>query len=147
MAMEQADFQSWVNDQMGVPTEPIEAAAQRGQTVFEAQCARCHVINGINDGGGADLVSNAAPNLTHLMSRTTYAGGIFNLYQIDGSLNRTQLEAWLRNAPAEKPAYAEGRRGMPAMGLSESQIDDVVAYLETLGNAPDIEVIAATEVD
>lgn len=147
VAMEQADFQSWVNDQMGVPTEPIEAAAQRGQTVFEAQCARCHVINGINDGGGADLVSNAAPNLTHLMSRTTYAGGIFNLYQIDGSLNRTQLEAWLRNAPAEKPAYAEGRRGMPAMGLSESQIDDVVAYLETLGNAPDIEVIAATEVD
>ena len=98
-------------------------------------------------GGGADLVANAAPNLTHFMSRTTYAGGIFDLYEPDGSLNRTQLEAWLRNAPAEKPAYAEGRRGMPAMGLSESQIDDVVAYLTTLGSSPAMEVIAATEVD
>jgi len=36
---------------------------------------------------------------------------------------------------------------MPAMGLSESQIDDVVAYLQTLGRTPAIEVIAATEVD
>jgi len=96
---------------------------------------------------GADLVANAAPNLTHLMSRTTFAGGIFDLYEPDGSLNRTQLEAWLRNAPAEKPAYAEGRRGMPAMGLSEGQIDDVVAYLQTLGARPDLGVIAATEVE
>ena len=95
---------------------------------------------------GADLVANAAPNLTHLMSRTTFAGGIFDLYEPDGSLNRTQLEAWLRNAPAEKPAYAEGRRGMPAMGLSEGQIDDVVAYLQTLGAKSDMEIIAATEV-
>ena len=127
--------------------EPTDGAALRGRAVFEGQCARCHVVNGINDGGGADLVANAAPNLTHLMSRTTYAGGIFDLYEPDGSLDRTQLEAWLRNAPAEKPAYAEGRRGMPAMGLSESQIDDVVAYLQTLGRTPAIEVIAATEVD
>jgi mono/diheme cytochrome c family protein len=33
------------------------------------------------------------------------------------------------------------------MGLSESQIDDVVAYLQTLGVAPDMDVIAATEVE
>ena len=105
------------------------------------------MVNGINAGGGADLVANAAPNLTHFMSRTTYAGGIFDLYEADGALSRPQLEAWLRNAPDEKPAYAEGRRGMPAMGLSESQIDDVVAYLTTLGSSPSMEVIAATEVD
>ena len=92
-------------------------------------------------------MSNAAPNLTHLMSRTTYAGGIFNLYEPDGSLDRTQLEAWLRNAPAEKPAYAEGRRGMPALGLGETEIDNVVAYLQTLGTAPSIDVIVATEVE
>ena len=147
VAMDPADFQLWVDQQMQPAIEPTGGAALRGRTVFEGQCARCHVVNGINDGGGADLVANAAPNLTHLMSRTTYAGGIFDLYEPDGSLNRTQLEAWLRNAPAEKPAYAEGRRGMPAMGLSESQIDDVVAYLQTLGAAPDMDVIAATEVE
>ncbi len=147
VAMDPADFQLWVDQQMQPAIEPTGGAALRGRTVFEGQCARCHVVNGINDGGGADLVANAAPNLTHLMSRTTYAGGIFDLYEPDGSLNRTQLEAWLRNAPAEKPAYAEGRRGMPAMGLSEGQIDDVVAYLQTLGVAPDMDVIAATEVE
>ncbi|MCH2420321.1 MAG: c-type cytochrome, partial [Acidimicrobiales bacterium] len=147
VAMDPADFQLWVDQQMQSAVEPIDAAALRGREIFEGQCARCHVVNGINDGGGADLVSNAAPNLTHIMSRTTFAGGIFDLYDADGSLNRTQLEAWLRNAPAEKPAYAEGRRGMPAMGLSEGQIDDVVAYLQTLGTAPAMDVIAATEVD
>jgi len=81
------------------------------------------------------------------MSRTTYAGGIFNLYEPDGTLDRTQLEAWLRDAPAEKPAYAEGRRGMPAMGLSEDQIDDVVVYLTTLGSSPSAAIIQATEVE
>ncbi|MDG2428622.1 MAG: cytochrome c oxidase subunit II [Acidimicrobiales bacterium] len=147
IAMDPVDFQVWVDQQMQPAAEPTDAAAMRGEAIFEGQCARCHVVNGINDGGGADLVSNAAPNLTHLMSRTTYAGGIFELYESDGSLNRPQLEAWLRNAPAEKPAYAEGRRGMPALGLSEDQIDDVVAYLLTLGASPAMDVIAATEVD
>ena len=132
---------------------PIDPAAVAGKAIFETQCARCHVVNGFNGphadeaSKGADLVSNAAPNLTHLMSRTTYAGGIFNLYEPDGSLDRTQLEAWLRNAPAEKPAYAEGRRGMPALGLGETEIDNVVAYLQTLGTAPSIDVIVATEVE
>ncbi len=152
VAMTPVDFQAWVDEQMQPAAEPADAAAQRGLAVFEGQCTRCHVVNGINGAiddqpsKGADLVANAAPNLTHLMSRTTFAGGIFDLYEPDGSLNRTQLEAWLRNAPAEKPAYAEGRRGMPALGLGEGQIDDVVAYLQTLGAKPDMEIIAATEV-
>jgi cytochrome c oxidase subunit 2 len=150
VAMTPADFQVWVDEQMQPGVEPTDAAALRGMAVFEGQCARCHAVNGVYTKAaevGADLVANAAPNLTHLMSRTTFAGGIFDLYEPDGSLNRTQLEAWLRNAPAEKPAYAEGRRGMPAMGLSEGQIDDVVAYLQTLGARPDMGVIAATEVE
>ena len=148
VALSPADFQAWVDQQVQPAAEPTDPAAIAGKTIFESQCARCHVIDGVNDETkGADLIANAAPNLTHLMSRTTYAGGIFNLYEPDGSLDRTQLEAWLRNAPAEKPAYAEGRRGMPAMGLSEGQIDDVVAYLQTLGEAPALDIIAATEVE
>lgn len=149
VAMTDDDFQDWVRRQLQPAAEPTGEAAVRGREVFESQCARCHVVNGVNDetSKGADLVSNAAPNLTHLMSRTTFAGGIFNLYEPGGNLNRTRLEAWLRNAPAEKPAYAEGRRGMPAMGLSEDQIDDVVAYLVTLGETPTLDIIAATEVE
>ena len=33
------------------------------------------------------------------------------------------------------------------MGLSEGQIDAVVAYLQTLGEAPTLGIIAATEVE
>ena len=149
VAMEPDEFQEWVNQQSESANEPKTETEKRGLEIFESLCARCHVINGVNDqtSKGADLVSNAAPNLTHLMSRTTFAGGIFNMYEPNGSLNRTQLEAWLRNAPDEKPAYAEGRRGMPNMGLDESQIDDLIVYLETLGEKPKIEIISATEVE
>tara|TARA_Y100000746_G_scaffold135231_1_gene115806 strand:+ start:4129 stop:5331 length:1203 start_codon:yes stop_codon:yes gene_type:complete len=151
IALEPEDFQIWVDEQLTDqdPDLITNETVARGLTVFENQCARCHVVNGVNDETsiGADLVSNAAPNLTHFMSRTTYAGGIFNLYEPDGTIDRTQLEAWLRNAPAEKPAYAEGRRGMPALGLSEDEIDDVVAYLETLGTIPSSFIIQATEVE
>ena len=151
IALDPEDFQTWVDQQLvdQNPDQITDEAAARGLTVFENQCARCHVVNGVNEdtSTGADLVSNAAPNLTHFMSRTTYAGGIFNLYEPDGTLDRTQLEAWIRNSPAEKPAYAQGRRGMPALGLSEDEIDDVVAYLQTLGTTPSSFIIQATEVD
>ena len=36
---------------------------------------------------------------------------------------------------------------MPALGLSEDEIDDVVAYLETLGTIPSSFIIQATEVE
>ncbi len=48
------------------------------------------------------------------------------------NVNRVQLEAWLRNAPKQKPMYAQGGRGMPNLGLTETQIDQLVAFLETL---------------
>ena len=52
-------------------------------------------------------VSGYAPNLTHLMSRETFAGATFNLYDPDtGVFNRSQVEAWLRNPPALKPMRA-----------------------------------------
>ena len=56
-------------------------------------------------------------------------------------LNQPQLEAWLRNPPAIFPMYVDptklaatdGKyRGMPNLNLTEAQIDQLVAYLETL---------------
>jgi cytochrome c oxidase subunit 2 len=53
-------------------------------------------------------------------------------------LNSVELREWLRNAPAKKPMYADPTkleptdglyRGMPFLGLSENQIDQLVAYL------------------
>ncbi len=104
-------------------------------------------------------VSGAAPNLTHFMTRTTFAGGGFNLRIDDGPngyctklgvdwaqkpadvercLNVPELKSWLRDPPGVIPMAPEpvpgrtGGRGMPNLNLSESQIDQVVAYLKTL---------------
>jgi cytochrome c1 len=93
---------------------------------------------------GAQQVSGAAPNLTHFANRTTYAGGIFYLYNEDGSLNRAQLEAWLRNPPKEKAMAPDAERGMPNLNLSEAQIDDLVEFLQTLGPKPSPAAIKAT---
>ena len=53
-------------------------------------------------------------------------------------LNQVDLREWLRNAPAKKPMYTDptelgptdGKyRGMPNLGLTEDQIDQLIAYL------------------
>ena len=54
-----------------------------------------------------------------------------------GCLNVVELKEWLRNAPDKKPMFPEiskdgKRRGMPALGLTENQINDLVEYLKTL---------------
>lgn len=121
-----------------------------GQELFGQLCVACHQVNGYLDADGepvevegrATLVSGHAPNLTHLMSRETFAGSIFQLFDEDtGVFNRAALEAWLRNPPGLKPMYtdlAEGEqyRGMPNLDLSEDQIDALVDYLVTLGELP-----------
>jgi hypothetical protein len=51
-------------------------------------------------------------------------------------VNRGQLEAWLRNPPGEKAMAAEDQRGMPNLGLTENQIDDLVEYLLSTADGP-----------
>lgn len=146
-ALPQAEFDAWIASQRKDATpiaDDATNAASRGQALFTAQCARCHQVNGITGpvDASTQLVSGAAPNLTHLMDkyRNVFAGGTFDLRDPKtGELNRTNLEAWLRNAPAMKPMYPDPipkrgilGRGMPNLNLSESQIDDLVAFLTTL---------------
>jgi cytochrome c oxidase subunit 2 len=159
VALSPPDFQRWVTNQE-LPAAPAPAgAAEAGQTVFAGQCARCHTINGLKDANGqllvsqADqqLVSGAAPNLTHLMSRTIFASGVLPLKlpnctgdvgpSVTGTptncLNTVQLSQWLRNAPGVIPMAvipnSQGLiQGMPNLNLSEQQISDLVAYLSTL---------------
>jgi cytochrome c oxidase subunit II len=145
VALTLEDFLTWTEQQQ--QTQPMLEESDvgfEGQQLFIQRCSSCHQINGLetDDGepieveGNAAVVALHAPNLTHLMTRGVFAGALFELYdETTGEYNRDQLEAWIRNPPAEKPMYVpdEGTpRGMPDLGLTEPEIDAIVDYLETL---------------
>jgi cytochrome c oxidase subunit 2 len=165
-ALPATDYESWLENQLRPASDPPAGTlAAQGKTQFGNLCATCHIIRGQFEKAAVDrppLVSGVAPNLTHLMTRGTFAGSIFNLWSPDpptpgdptgnagdrsaagdptGALyggdgtnyfNRPALEAWLRNPPGVKPMASTQERGMPNLGLSEDQIDQLVAYLQTL---------------
>ena len=167
VGIELEDWKVWAANQMADARVPTDPEALAGWETFSNQCASCHVINGltslaVEDGetdsfaiyDGANRlidkqtqVSGAVPNLTHIATRGSFAGGIFELYenvdQVDygdlaerGDLNRGALEAWIRNAPEQKANAWEspaGQRGMPPFeALSAEDVDNLVAFLMTL---------------
>ena len=84
-------------------------------------CVQCHSIQGPTAGGDPAAGGLGGPNLTHFASRDCFAGCMFETRDTE------QLAAWLRSPPAEKPGSF-----MTDYGLTEAQIDDLVAYLEQL---------------
>jgi cytochrome c oxidase subunit 2 len=113
------DFQSWVQAQQRPAATPSGRAA-RGAELFQNNpvqgCSSCHAIRGTEARGVI------APDLTHFASRETFGGATFE---------RTEenLRRWLQNPPEMKP----GAR-MPVFenGLTNEQIDDLIAYLQSL---------------
>jgi len=107
------DFKSWVERQQQPAIEDEKEAA--GRRVFErTACLNCHAINGTNGNG------RFGPDLTHLMSRRTIASGA-------AENNAQNLRLWIQNPDAIKPGSL-----MPAMKLSDNELDALVRYLETL---------------
>ncbi|MGI9578961.1 MAG: cytochrome c oxidase subunit II [Microthrixaceae bacterium] len=93
------------------------------------------------------LTAQNAPNLTHLMMRDTFAGSLLELYEggptavedsreasavPKGEPDTNNLKRWLRDPEAIKPMDPDNGQGMPNLGLTETQIDQLVAYLITL---------------
>ena len=146
IALEPADFQRWLDNELEPYAAPAEGSlAAEGEATYIAQCARCHQVNGLVDDRGTDdpsddtlvvsypdqfVYSGAAPNLTNLMGRNTFAGATYdlltdecraNVWEADPSqfgdrylegvtedcLNEIELREWLRNSPAKKPMYAD----------------------------------------
>ena len=107
------DFASWVRAQQKPAVE--DAGAIAGRRVFERNaCMNCHQV------GGTPADGRFGPDLTHLMSRTTIAAG--------AALNtHDNLRLWIQNPGAIKPGSL-----MPAMKLSNADLDAVVSYMETL---------------
>jgi cytochrome c oxidase subunit II len=108
-----ADFDAWVRGQKQLAVQDAQAIA--GKRVFETtSCINCHAVSGTPANG------RFGPDLAHLMSRSTIASG--------AAQNTTaNLRLWVQNPDAIKPGSL-----MPAMQLSDADLDALVAYLETL---------------
>lgn len=156
-----------------------DEAAMRGLETFVQQCTTCHQIEGVNSTGceplatedefdladfdpatdcyegvaegwtGAAQVSGTAPDLTHLMSRQRFIGGVYDLYQTRGGEpvldaegnpvpDVNTIKSWVRDPEQFKPMAPDPSRGntygrgMPTLPLTEDQLDDLAAYLITL---------------
>jgi cytochrome c oxidase subunit II len=107
------DFDAWVRAQLQPPIQDEKASA--GRRVFETTaCINCHAIRGTAAHG------SFGPDLTHLMSRVTIASG--------AAENTTEnLRLWIQNPDAIKPGSL-----MPAMKLSDADLEALVRYMETL---------------
>lgn len=107
------DFEAWVHRQRQPVAERTEVAA--GKRVFQSTaCVNCHAVS------GTIATGQFGPDLTHLMSRDTIAAGIL-------PNTARNLRAWIKDPDVLKP----GSR-MPAMKLSDADLDALTAYLLTL---------------
>jgi cytochrome c oxidase subunit II len=105
------EFDRWVRRQQ----QSAQSGVTQGQRIFESTaCVNCHTISGTAAKG------RFGPDLTHLMSRETIAAGA-------APNTHERLRLWIKNPDAIKPGSK-----MPAMGLSDPDVDAVTAYLGTL---------------
>jgi cytochrome c oxidase subunit 2 len=106
------EFAAWTQQQR----QPANTGnLTEGRRIFETTaCVNCHTVAGTLAEG------HFGPDLTHLMSRETIASGAVP--------NTTaNLRRWIRDPAALKPGCK-----MPAMELTDQQIAEVAAYLESL---------------
>ena len=118
------DFAAWASEQARAPEEsqPVAEGArlfqegsQDGAFPNGPACAACHSLQ-----AGADAQPAIGPNLAHFASRRTFASAMFEN-------NEANLRAWLAGPPDVKPGAK-----MPDLGLTQEQIDALVAYLQSL---------------
>jgi cytochrome c oxidase subunit II len=106
-------FSKWIEHQQALAA--IEPDVAGGKRIFErTACINCHTVKGTTGTG------RFGPDLTHMMSRDTLGSGIVKN-------TPENLRAWIKNPNQFKPGAL-----MPAMNLSDDDLDQLVAYLSTL---------------
>ena len=107
------EFDAWIGAQQAPAIEDPSVTA--GRRVFETTaCINCHTVRGTAANG------QFGPDLTHLMSRATIASGA-------AENTSENLRVWLSEPDAIKPGSL-----MPAMKLSDAELDALVQYMLSL---------------
>lgn len=100
----------------GAALEPGSPAALGAQTIAGKPCTGCHTIPGVPGATG-----QVGPNLGGVASRPKIAGGAVPNNGPD------DLKKWISDPAASKPGTA-----MPKVPLTDDELNNVVAFLETL---------------
>jgi cytochrome c oxidase subunit 2 len=146
-SIQQAGFLAFPHDKMAshtVPSTPVPPGmsfdesltgdAERGRAFLTqggGGCVACHTIN-----GNPTMMGVVGPNLTHIGSRSTIAGGLF-------PNDKKHLSLWIKNSRWMKPGVIMPTLGafqrdpvtgqsIPKTGLTDQQIADIVAYMQAL---------------
>jgi cytochrome c oxidase subunit 2 len=107
------EFERWAKAQQGSASQ--DTSVQEGRkTFFANSCVNCHTISGTSAQG------TFGPDLSHLMSRETLAAGA-------APNTPSSLRQWIHDPQSIKPGCL-----MPNMQLTDAEVDQVVAYLQTL---------------
>jgi len=107
------EFDSWAREQQ--ESASIALTAVEGQKAFFANsCVNCHTIRGTSAQG------KFGPDLTHLMNRETLGAGAI-------SNTPDNLRLWVRDPQKFKVGCL-----MPNMQLTDQEVDQIAAYLQTL---------------
>lgn len=115
VAQSRAEFAAWATRQAQPAAVPGKGPAEHGRELFlQMTCASCHAIQGVS------AVTNVAPDLTHVTSRSTLGSEVVQNTPAD-------LARWLKNPQAVKPGCR-----MPNLNLTEAQVNDLVSFLEGL---------------
>jgi cytochrome c oxidase subunit II len=107
------DFEKWIAEQQKSPAP--NPSVEQGRKIFSASsCGSCHRV------GGSTATGVFGPDLTHYMSRETLGSGV-------AANSSENIRAWVKDPQALKPGCL-----MPNMKLDDHEVDQIVAYLETL---------------
>jgi cytochrome c oxidase subunit 2 len=116
------DFDKWVKEQQAPPATPKEGtpAAAGAQVFADAPCAICHTVKGLSGFSKEYAGTYKGPDLTHFGSRTTLAGSIL-------TNDPHNVAMWIQDPDRVKPGAM-----MPTLGVKGKDLNDLVAYLESL---------------
>lgn len=114
----ESEYADWIAHQLSDPVEPDSGTVEmEGKIAFsQSGCIACHTVQGVSFGV-------LGPNLTHVGSRMTLAGGIFEN-------TPEEMEKWILDAPSRKPGAK--MLTFEEMSMSHDLAKPIVAYLQSL---------------
>ena len=128
LALEEGDFEAWLEDQEAPAVLPAEGTPEYDgyQTFLAKGCVQCHTVRFDDDSASNILTADAfnGPDLTHFASRNVFAGAIL---PEEGQSREVALKAWLADPPNVKPGSF-----MPNLALTSQEIDDLITWLESM---------------